>query len=332
MWFQRLTGFPETSAQNVNEKLEIDGDQFFSKDKQKHFAFGRLAIPTLDELRLKCSEIGDYNGKIQVSELIADVQNLHCLPENANALFQAASQFNLLEMVGPHVTPEMGIDQYEFDKTQGPACAIACGAGTIYRNYFVEVNGQIGQTATNQIDCLDLIGNELNNEQLQLWNMQNGYALFEEKGLLALNKILAEMTTTKRESIKGKLKIGIQWDTEVTLSVNKHKVTQAYCSARPVSYCRPDSMYWESFSRIILEATYEATLCAAILNMEKNNSNKVFLTLVGGGAFGNDQDWILESLEKVLSKFKNAPLDVKVVSYGRSNSSLTRCIDNLRLN
>jgi len=30
-----------------------------------------------------------------------------------------------------------GVTRYQHDHTQGPACAIACGAATIYRNYFV---------------------------------------------------------------------------------------------------------------------------------------------------------------------------------------------------
>lgn len=74
--------------------------------------------------------------------------------QNAGALFQVASQFNLLEMQSHHNTPESGVGIYGSDSTQGPACAIASGAGTIYRNYFVPVNGQIGQSKDNQIDCL----------------------------------------------------------------------------------------------------------------------------------------------------------------------------------
>ena len=35
---------------------------------------------------------------------------LHADPANAQALFQVASQFNTLEMTGPSVTPEDGID------------------------------------------------------------------------------------------------------------------------------------------------------------------------------------------------------------------------------
>ena len=32
-------------------------------------------------------------------------------------MFQAASQFNLLEMVNPNVTPELGVASYELDVT-----------------------------------------------------------------------------------------------------------------------------------------------------------------------------------------------------------------------
>jgi len=86
-------------------------------------------------------------------------------------------------MVAPSYTPEDGIDIYERDATQGPACAIACGAGTIYRNYFAEVNGQVGQSEDNQIDCLADLGEALGNIDEQLWTMRNGYALASADGL-----------------------------------------------------------------------------------------------------------------------------------------------------
>ena len=69
----------------------------------------------------------------------------------SNSVVQVASQFNCLEFMGPDVTPEDGITGYFRDRTQGPACSIACGAATAFRNYFAPVrkrNGsvQIGQT------------------------------------------------------------------------------------------------------------------------------------------------------------------------------------------
>src|SRR4029077_13447538 len=44
---------------------------------------------------------------------------------------------------------------------QGPACAMAAGAATIYRNYFAPVDGEIGQTRDRQIDALAGVGTAL---------------------------------------------------------------------------------------------------------------------------------------------------------------------------
>ena len=52
-----------------------------------------------------------------------NVQDLHGDLNNAGALFQVASQFNLLEMVSPEVSPEHGVGIYENDFTRkAPAC------------------------------------------------------------------------------------------------------------------------------------------------------------------------------------------------------------------
>ena len=64
---------------------------------------------------------------------------MHTAPEYTGALFQVASQFNALEMVGPDYTPEDGATRYQHDHTQGPACAMAAAPATIFRNYFTPV-------------------------------------------------------------------------------------------------------------------------------------------------------------------------------------------------
>ena len=151
MWFKELTGFDEISPENVRENIIIDGQNLISKVNNKIYQYGKLEVISLEELKKQASTKRLFKDKIKVSEIIADVQKLHCDLDNKNALFQAASQFNLLEMARPDITPEKGVDIYERDFTQGPACAIACGAGTIYRNYFAPVNGKIGQTSRNQI-------------------------------------------------------------------------------------------------------------------------------------------------------------------------------------
>ena len=108
---------------------------------------GRFELPSLAELRKRREPYWTGQG-LRFDQIVADVQSLTAQPGSAGAVFQVASQFNMLEMVSPDVTPERGVDGYEHDHTQGPACAIACGAGTIYRNYFVPVDGGMGQTST----------------------------------------------------------------------------------------------------------------------------------------------------------------------------------------
>ncbi len=319
-WFEKLVGFEEVNPAYVRNNILIDGVNLISKQNGKSYQFGELEIPTLAELRQKSPSIENFDNKIQVSEIVADVQKLHYQPENQHALFQTASQFNLLEMVGPDVGPERGVGIYELDKTQGPACAIACGAGTIFRNYFAPTNGEIGQSKNNQINCLELIGEELGNQNSQLWQMKNGYALPSQKGLLSINSKLHKLDNASKEELKGKLRIGIQWNSEVTIAEQTQLVSQAYCSALPVAYSQIEIIYWESFARLIFEATYEATLYAGLSNLQKNGYNKVFLTLVGGGAFGNEATWIIDSIRLALDKFKSTPLDIRIVSYGSSSA------------
>jgi hypothetical protein len=331
MWFERLTGFKEESPEQVRSNIEISGSKLVSKVNGTEFYFGRLTVPSLKELKDQSSLQDFENSSIKVSEIVANVQLLHEDPSNNGSLFQAASQFNLLEMVSPRITPESGVGIYENDFTQGPACAIACGAGTIYRNYFAEVNGRIGQSANNQIDCLKDIGRELGNDSHELWKMSNGYALASLKGLEQITQNINNRTKQEYEELKANLRIGIQWDTEVTLGESGNKVTQVYCSALPVAYSNIQSAYWETFARLILEATYESTFHAALLNYDKTGNDKVFLTLVGGGAFGNRTEWILDAIMKTIQIFKNAPLDVKIVSYGSSNKEVQKLLRSIEL-
>jgi hypothetical protein len=316
MWFEDLTGFREADAEQVRANLDVRGDRLISRVNGKGHGCGRLAIPSLAELRAHPS-VAD-SGPVRLREVVANVQALHRDPANAGALFQAASQFNLLEMTGPNVTPERGVGGYENDHTQGPACAIACGAGTIYRNYFVPVGDDIGQTADRQVDCLADVGDALGNGEGSLWEMRNGYALMTEAGLPAVADNLARLDAAERDDLGALLRIGVQHDVEVTLSGGGHHVTQVYGAALPVAYGRGSQSDWEGFARLVLDASYEATMLAAMVNANATGNRTVFLTLLGGGVFGNAEEWILGAIERSLNAVGDADLDVAIVSYGRS--------------
>lgn len=329
MWFKALTGFSEETPQQVRANITVEGHILKSHVNGNGLICGELEIPSLSELRERVHASGYKVGKIAVREIVADAQQLHSDISNEGSLFQVASQFNLLEMASPDITPEHGVEIYENDHTQGPACAIAAGAGTIYRNYFANVNGQTGQSTDNQIDCLADMGMALGNSGNNLWGMRNGYVMASYGGLTEISRRLQRSSEKEVDELRQLLRIGIQWDTQVTLNNAKHMVSQAYCSALPVSYSHHPSSLWKEFAKLILEASYEATICAAILNSTKNGNNKLFLTLLGGGAFGNETAWIVNGIQRALSIYKYADLEVAIVSYGRSKPYIQQIVDQI---
>ena len=121
MWFEKLTGFKEESPTQVRANLEISGSTMTSRVNSRAMAFGRLETPTLAELRVRVLDDQASTGTTNIREVIADAKQLHADVANTNVLFQVASQFNLLEMPGPRVTPEDGVSAYSSDHTQGPA-------------------------------------------------------------------------------------------------------------------------------------------------------------------------------------------------------------------
>lgn len=327
MWFEKLVGFREETPEQVRKNLTVDGNVLRSRVNRREFKCGELETPLLAELKERAEVVADRTGRISVREAVADVQQLHLDPSNTNALFQVASQFNLLEMVCPQYTPEQGVAIYENDGTQGPACAIAAGAGTIYRNYFANVNGQIGQSATNQIDCLADLGIALGNQDSRLWEMKNGYALASESGLDEISNRLRSAGETEFNDLGQLLRVGVHWDTQVTLDHSDHIVSQVYCSALPVAYLPYSSTHWEAFAKLVLNASYEAAFCSAILNQAKTGNNRLFLTLLGGGAFGNNDGWIVGAIRRALQLFADTDLDVVIVSRRSSQYSVRQIVN-----
>jgi hypothetical protein len=325
-WFEDVTGFRERGANQVRKNLSLDGSTLISKANGRVMVWGRLETPTLAELRERVPPGEGGSRKIKVREVVADVQALHTDTSKAGSLFQVASQFNLLEMVSPNVTPEQGVGIYANDFTQGPACAVAAGAGTIYRNYFVPVKGGIGQTAHRQIDCLSDIGKALGNTDSHLWRMRNGYALPSRSGLTEISGRLRALREDELDALRGLLRIGIQWDTQVTLNSSSHLLSQVYCSALPVAYSPHSADLWRHFARLVLEASYEATICAAILNRESTGNNTVYLTLLGGGAFGNETGWIMESIQRAVMLYADHDIKVAIVSYGSSKPHVRQLV------
>ncbi|GAB3355135.1 MULTISPECIES: hypothetical protein [Giesbergeria] len=316
-WFETLTGFAEVDYHDVQRKLQVQGQRLISLVNQRSFGIGYLETPTLAILRERALPLqGAVSGELVVRNTIANAYALHTQPETNHALIQVASQFNLLEMTDYRVTPEQGVTRYQSDHTQGPACAMAAGAATIYRNYFVPLEDQVGQTKTCQINTLQDLSRALGVEQTM--PMHNGYALPSVATLEQIHALLLHADEAQRDALRAQLRIGLHWDVEVTAqgAAQDQQVSQAFCSALPVAYSRADLHLWEPFARLVLEAAYEATLWAGVLNAAKHKNPRVYLTMLGGGAFGNHRDWIVQAIVRSLQRFQGVALEVHLVSYG----------------
>jgi hypothetical protein len=331
-WFEKLTGFREAGYDDTRARLKVESRQLRSLVNGKSYGIGELEVVSLQDLRERVQSSGGLAGRLKASVVTGDVRQMHRLPENAGALFQVASQFNMLEMTGPGVTPEQGVTIYQHDHTQGPACAIAAGAATIYRNYFAPVGGSHGQTADRQLDGLNDLGEALSEALKQpvgsLWEMSNGYALCSTTGLDAISALLDRLPPDQVDALRGKLRIGIHSQVEVTDADGEQRpvVSQAFCSALPVAYSRVPSAHWKSFASLVLEAAYEATMLAAVLNKQRGGSDVVLLTLLGGGAFGNADGWIHGAIRRALTMMSGFALDVRLVSYREPSPAVQQLV------
>jgi len=328
-WFEALFGFREAAYPITQGHFALSGSRLVSRVNRREFDVGTFTTPTLGELRERTS--GKRPGALRVRHLvIGDVLELHAQPENAGALFQVASQFNCLEFVGPHVTPESGITGYADDQTQGPACALAAAAATVYRNYFAPVNGIPGQTEKRQLDNLDGLAERLGAAG-NFFEVRNGYTDSDAERLSAL---AAALRSHEREDLLGLVKIGLQQRVQVTyrarfLELDRPAfVSQAFCSAVSCGYSRVAPESWEPLATLALDAAYEATLLAAVLDAdEAQGSGIVWLTLLGAGAFRNPKPWIVAAIGRALRRCAGLDLDVRVAHFGRLDRDMQAAIE-----
>ena len=334
-WFARITGCNESTYDATRAQLEVHGSTLRSKVNGRSYGIGAFELVSLVDLRDRVAAGDGATGRARASIVVGDVRKMHREAQYRGALFQVASQFNALEMAAPNVTPEDGVTRYEADRTQGPACAMAAGAATIYRNYFAPVGNQIGQTAQRQLDGLANIGTELSSRLghpvVDLWEWRNGYALCTHQGLALIEEHLRAIGPEQVDALAGKLRIGIHRDVEVTDAPDAPGpvVSQAFCSALPVAYGGAPQRHWAAFAQLVLDAAYEATLLEAVLNTRRDASNVVLLTLLGGGVFGNAPEWIHTAIKRAVMKVQGFDLDVRLVSYGQPSAAMQELVREL---
>ena len=185
------------------------------------------------------------------------------------------------------------------------------------------LNGHIGQTAQHQINFLLSLENILSGGPY--WKVTNGYV---ESSQRQLSNLAANVRKYDRDDLVGAVRIGLQSQTEVTFSnrfaINRepHLVNQAYCSAISCGYSAVETAAWEPIATIALEAAYEGTLLAtAAMRDQGIGTGRVWLTFIGGGVFGNKDEWIVTALNRALALTGDLGIDIRISHYGALRST-----------
>jgi len=133
-WFREAFGFSEPkdfqSARDAFQVREVASAavpaaagpalELEAVATQRVFHLGPFEDISVAQLRARVADMSADSpaGGLSFSNIVAEAKSLHLQPSSANGVFQAASQFNCLEMVGPSVRPEDGVTRYYADRTQ----------------------------------------------------------------------------------------------------------------------------------------------------------------------------------------------------------------------
>ncbi len=64
----------------------------------------------------------------------------------------------------------------------------------------------------------------------------------------------------------------------------------------------------------------------ALQNFQETGCNKLYLTLVGAGVFGNSLEWILAAIGRSFKLFAATELNVSIVCYKASNREVANYV------
>lgn len=343
-WFQATFGFRETWSQ-AQECFSVQDGWLYSSANDSTFRCGHFEFIAVKDIRDRVLDrvpLPTNNQPTTVRHIaVADVLDLHA--QQPNAVFQAASQFNALEFIYAGAKPEDGITGYVHDHTQGPACALACPAGTVLRNYF-GFDGQ-PQTRYRQLNGLADLEQSISNQSSRCFEVYNGYTFATRQSLRSFKSHLDTFyPNSQRDNLSDQIKIGIQSDVGVQFTSrfvpvpaeSDIRVTQCYTSAVSCYATNgiprsefPESSDWQPFAQLALNAAYEGTLWASVLNAHKTGNKTVFLTLVGGGAFRNQLEWIAEAIARAVKLTSRYGLDVVVCHFKDVNETFAEHLEAL---
>lgn len=364
LFFQNIMGMRECDFKKLSKENQIK----LYKEKISQSS-GTLEILSLKDLRsrtealLKILPNSHVYGKFNVVEGKNTKNNSWFRPQidigamqanqaNQNANFQVASNFNVLEASG---SPRDGIEQYLFTTAQGEEASISAAPGAIYRMYFLDhkKNGTqyIGQFE-KQVELLDAFDG-ITAFKIPIYN---GYIHFDK------HNPCRKLTDHEIEEYIPLVKIALHRNIQVTtgLAMLPGILPQSYHNASlmeqslygynqvipttqnqfinqiftaAVNLADPSNVNQpgiENLAKMLLYAAYEGTLKTSFL-AHKNfgATNKVFLTIVGGGVFCNKLNWVATAIERCEEFIKQSGLNVTLIIYNGNDPNFSNRMKTL---
>lgn len=310
-WFYDLTGFREGTRPETLKCMERISRTQMQMPDGRVLNTGILTTPTLRSLL----QWGGSKGfPLRLVGMRGDVAAYMRDPANAGDTFMVASQFNLLEHISPEFGIEHGITRYHNDLTQGPACAIATGAATLYRNYYFQTPEAQVSTFYGFRDYCETVASKWLRLDGPIFTEVNGYAFADPASMPGFNSVLI-ITEDLANLYMNRMAVG--WHTGCDVTGTDHQVDLALCSAYPVSYNEQVDEFPDVHDRLaylVIRSQYEATFRLVHRKVQQGLSNRLWMTLLGGGAYGVKSEVIWGAIYDAADHVGAEELEVKLIS------------------
>ena len=321
-WFEHYFGFKE-SLENVMSFIKVEElitkNNIISMKNNKIYNAGLFNLRSPSDF-INLPKFG--KGKLFVVHGNGSSQNISnvLFQQNDNdfdgATFLCASNFNCLEFPNINCSAgTLGISGYSNDFTQGPILSSACPGAICYRNYFVkhyDNNNKIyfGQVK-KEIELLKktpikvchgkaLIKNDEELKNLNFdWENEDNYMIGVHENCGVYTN--CDQNGLLKESEPNKIVHQVFASTFAF---------DSYVKRTPLTY---------KIASCILKSEYKSTILAALDHSirypNRKGSNKCVLTLLGGGAFLNPSDIIINAIKSNKKPIIDSGLNVYVMCF-----------------
>lgn len=313
-WMKWFLGVRERELLTRREAVYKEGS-FVNVATGRQWPAGQFDWPSIQELRkqVEAKVVPDFDARASpVLRVVdaCDVGELQAMLRTEDrAMVQIASNFNCLENPSRGCLPDYGglVENYCVDATQGPAASFGVPAASLLRAHYAfhdpsKPPEEWGQTAKQQVELSGSVAKYFG-------KCVNGkVTLTGEEEALSPSQI---------GEVAEQIKVGIHRDAQVIFGRGSSEIYMAMLEepyplvdqviSASVNWrspgARPAQEQLLSLTRAALRAAYEGAYLAAI----ERGRHLLLLTLIGGGAFGNPQEMILEELAAAHARFASHP-------------------------